>query len=95
MGLCSALASIGVEKIETVDVPIDTNIHEIILADENHPEGMVCEILQAGYRIGDRVLRPAKVKAGSKNKKGKDFGFVSSSSVFGILGVDIFEMYVL
>jgi len=65
-GLCSALTSIGVEKIETIDVPVDTNIHEIILADETHTEGMVCEILQAGYRIGDRVLRPAKVKAGSK-----------------------------
>ncbi|QQS58812.1 nucleotide exchange factor GrpE [Candidatus Peregrinibacteria bacterium] len=66
IGLFSALSTIGVEKIEATDIPVDPNFHEVIMADEEKPEGMVCEILQSGYRLGEKVIRPAKIKAGSK-----------------------------
>jgi len=46
----------------------DPNVHEAILAEESDkPNNDVLEVLQAGYKIGDRVIRHAKVKI-SKNK---------------------------
>jgi len=46
----------------------DPNVHEAILTEESDkPNNDVLEVLQAGYKIGDRVIRHAKVKI-SKNK---------------------------
>lgn len=46
----------------------DPNVHEAILTEESDkPNNEVLEVLQKGYKIGDRVIRHAKVKI-SKNK---------------------------
>ena len=61
------LAGLGVEKIEALGQPFDPNLHEAIEFQEG--EGtteVVTEELQPGYKIGDRLLRPAIVKVGRK-----------------------------
>ena len=53
----------GLETYGTKGDPFDPHIHEALLhAHAEGIEGPTCvEILQPGYRIGDRVLRPARV----------------------------------
>lgn len=54
----------GVEKIETVGREFDPTVHDAIMMEESgdHEEDTVVEAFQSGYRMHDRVLRPAKVK---------------------------------
>jgi molecular chaperone GrpE len=57
------LSDIGVERIKTVGEPFDPRFHEAVSMEEG--EGsleVVCEELQAGYRINDDVIRHAMVK---------------------------------
>lgn len=59
----SRLARHGVKKIEPQGVKFDPNRHEALfeVPDENVPNGTVVQVIEDGYAIGDRVLRPAKV----------------------------------
>jgi molecular chaperone GrpE len=52
----------GLEEIET-NGAFDPHVHEALLAQPaDHAEpGSVLQVLQKGYRLGDRVLRPARV----------------------------------
>jgi molecular chaperone GrpE len=52
----------GLEEIET-DGAFDPHVHEALLAQpaEDAESGSVLQVLQKGYRLGDRVLRPARV----------------------------------
>jgi molecular chaperone GrpE len=54
----------GVEKIQTVGEEFDPTVHDAIMMEESedHEEDTVVEAFQSGYRMHDRVLRPAKVK---------------------------------
>ncbi|HVA11076.1 MAG TPA: nucleotide exchange factor GrpE [Candidatus Dormibacteraeota bacterium] len=57
------LASIGVERIKTVGEPFDPKYHEAIGIEEGDGEHeIVSEELQAGYSLGDDVIRHAMVK---------------------------------
>jgi len=58
------LESMGVTEIAAAGEPFDPNIHEAV-AQEPGEEGKVLHVLQKGYRLGDRVLRPALVIVGS------------------------------
>jgi molecular chaperone GrpE len=59
--LRSALAKEGLAEIAT-DGPFDPHVHEALLAQPSDAEpGSVLEVVQRGYRIGDRVVRPARV----------------------------------
>jgi molecular chaperone GrpE len=53
-----------VTSFETVGEPFDPAIHEAIGAveSEDYPSGMVTDEVQRGYRLGDEVLRPARVR---------------------------------
>jgi molecular chaperone GrpE len=53
----------GLESFGEAGDPFNPHIHEALLhAHADHIEGPTCvEILQPGYRIGDRILRPARV----------------------------------
>jgi molecular chaperone GrpE len=56
-----ALAREGLLEIET-DGKFDPNVHEALLAQPAEAEsGTVLDVVQKGYRLGDRVLRPARV----------------------------------
>src|SRR4051794_26629530 len=68
------LASEGLSAIEAVGKPFDPHEHEAVVQEERPdiPEGTVTAELQRGYRIRDRVLRPAMVavakRPGSDNE---------------------------
>jgi molecular chaperone GrpE len=59
-----ALASVGVGPIEAVGQPFDPKLHEAIGSEESdqHPDDTVLTELRRGYRMHERVLRPALVK---------------------------------
>ena len=60
----SYLQNEGVEQIETQGQFFDPTLHEAI-SQEDHPDlesGQIIDEVQKGYRIGDRVLRPARVR---------------------------------
>jgi molecular chaperone GrpE len=54
----------GLKPIDQPGVPFDPNIHEGVMREEDAsvPGGTVIAILQKGYFLHDRVLRPAMVK---------------------------------
>ena len=62
--LAGVLASEGVEEIAADDGgPFDPHVHEALLAQpvEGVEPGHVVQVIQRGYRMGDVVLRPARV----------------------------------
>lgn len=62
-----ALTGLGVTRIESVGQPFDHNLHEAIsMEDGDGDEEVVIEELQPGYKIGERVIRPAMVKVGRR-----------------------------
>jgi molecular chaperone GrpE len=62
----SALVSAGVEPIVSIGEPFDPELHEAVDTAAVDPEmdGIVIEEYSRGFRIGDRLLRPARVKVG-------------------------------
>lgn len=62
--LVEATAKEGLEVIETVDHPFDPNVHQAVMQeqDDSKEAGVVLQELQRGYKLKDRVLRPAMVK---------------------------------
>ena len=59
--LVEALAREGLVEVET-DGQFDPHVHEALVSQPSEQEdGSVVEVLQKGYRLGDRVLRPARV----------------------------------
>jgi molecular chaperone GrpE len=59
----SRLARFGVKPIDPEGKKFDPNMHEALfeIPDESVPTGTVVQVVETGYSIGDRVLRPAKV----------------------------------
>jgi len=69
--LTTALGRHGVKKLEPQGEKFDPNFHQAIFEtqDETLPSGTVTKVVQSGWTIGDRVLRPAMVgisKGGAK-----------------------------
>jgi len=62
--LRTVLESAGVTPIEAVGQQFDPNLHEAVVHEETsqYPDNMVIDEVQRGYRLGDRVLRPALVR---------------------------------
>ena len=59
--LAAALEREGLAEIEA-NGKFDPHVHEALLSQPSEAdEGSVIEVLQKGYRLGDRVLRPARV----------------------------------
>lgn len=61
--LRSILDNVDIERIEAVGQPFDPNYHEAVLQEESdeYESGIVIKELQTGYRLNDRVIRPAMV----------------------------------
>lgn len=57
------LGKMGVERVPTVGQAFDPAVHEAIqqLESAEHPPGTVAHEVQAGYRTGERLIRPAMV----------------------------------
>lgn len=61
------LADIGVNRIKTVGEPFDPQYHEAVSMDEGEgTEEYVTEELQAGYMLGNEVIRHAMVRVGTR-----------------------------
>lgn len=62
--LRSVLESQKLQRIESVGQPFDPELHEAIGTEPvgEFDDGIVSLEVQAGYRLGDRVIRPARVK---------------------------------
>ena len=67
----NALAAAGVEPIESVGQPFDPELHEAVATVEGEPEleGRVVSEYARGFKMGQRLLRPARVKVGSAFRK--------------------------
>jgi molecular chaperone GrpE len=61
--LLRVLEKHGVKKLEPLGAKFDPNLHQAMyeVPDPSVPPGTVAQVMQAGYTIGDRVLRPAMV----------------------------------
>ena len=61
--LKSALTDSGLEEVDATGKPFDPNIHEAVSQQESAdvPEGHVLQQLRKGYKIRERLLRPATV----------------------------------
>lgn len=60
------LQDMGVERIQTVGQPFNPHLHEAVSIEEgNGEQEIVSEELQAGYKLGDDVIRHAVVKVKS------------------------------
>jgi molecular chaperone GrpE len=66
--LTEALTREGLAEIET-NGKFDPHVHEALLTQPSEAEeGSVIEVLQKGYRLGDRVLRPSRVAVAGPTK---------------------------
>ena len=59
----AALAKSGCQKIEALGQEFDPHVHMALRQEPSpeHPAGHVCRVLQSGYKLHDRVIRPAQV----------------------------------
>ncbi len=66
--LKSVLTEAGLEEIDATNQPFDPNLHEAVSQRESAdaPEGQVLQQLRKGYRLRDRLLRPASVVVARK-----------------------------
>ncbi len=57
------LGKLGIERVPALGLPFDPAVHEAVqhLGATQHAPGTVAMELQAGYRMGNRVIRPAMV----------------------------------
>jgi len=53
----------GITRIEAKGLPFDPNLHQAVMQQpsKDHPPMTVVQVLEQGYMIHDRVLRPARV----------------------------------
>jgi molecular chaperone GrpE len=67
----NALAAAGVEPIDAIGQQFDPQLHDAVETVEGEPEddGKVVADYARGYKIGDRLLRPARVKVGRLTSK--------------------------
>ncbi|HWP26407.1 MAG TPA: nucleotide exchange factor GrpE [Xanthobacteraceae bacterium] len=69
--LLKVLEKHGVKKLDPLGQKFDPNRHQAMLevADSATPPGHVAQVIQAGYLIGERVLRPALVAVAKSESK--------------------------
>jgi molecular chaperone GrpE len=62
--LKTRLAAEGVRPMNALGEEFDPHIHEALMKEEteDYPSGTIIGVMQEGYWIGDRVLRPAQVR---------------------------------
>ncbi len=63
-GLKTALDKLGVETFGEAGDSFDPNLHNAVMhvEDESLGENVITDVFQKGYKIGDRIIRPAMVK---------------------------------
>lgn len=58
------MKGLGVDAVDTVGSPFDPELHEAIMREpsDDVPDGTVLMEFRKGFRMGERLLRPAMVK---------------------------------
>ncbi|VAI47317.1 unnamed protein product [Triticum turgidum subsp. durum] len=84
--LVEILKSLGVEDVETVGKPFDPMLHEAIMREESveYEDGVVLQEFRKGFKLGERLLRPAMVKVSAgpgPEKSGDDDTTIGEDSV--------------
>lgn len=66
-----ALTKFGLEPVESVGQTFDPHLHEAVTIEptDKHKENTVIEEFQRGYKLGEKLLRPAKVKVASSPER--------------------------
>lgn len=66
-----ALTKFGLEPVESVGQTFDPHVHEAVTIEptDKHKENTVIEEFQRGYKLGEKLLRPAKVKVASSPER--------------------------
>jgi molecular chaperone GrpE len=67
----SALEGQGITPVDALGKSFDPNYHEALRQDKGE-EGMVIDVFQKGYMLGNKVLRPAKVVVGNGEEEAKE-----------------------
>ena len=69
--LKSVLEKLSIETIDPKEMQYDASFHEVItmVEDKNVKPGYITEVIQKGYRLQQRLLRPARVIVSSDVKK--------------------------
>ncbi|MBP2026318.1 molecular chaperone GrpE [Acetoanaerobium pronyense] len=60
--LQDSLGKFGLQEIEALDEEFDPNIHHAVMQEDGEKPGCVMEVLQKGYKLKNKVIRPAMVK---------------------------------
>ncbi len=70
--LLAKLGTHGIKPIDTTDGKFDPNLHQAIaeVPGEGKPAGSIVNVVQSGYTIADRLLRPAMVTVARKDADG-------------------------
>lgn len=66
--LKTALEKAGVKEIEALDKEFDPNVHNAVMTEnlEDKEDGKISKVLQKGYTLNDKVVRPAMVAVNKK-----------------------------
>lgn len=74
--LLASLERHGVKPIDTTDGKFDPNLHQAIaeVPGEGKPAGSIVNVVQSGYTIGDRLLRPAMVTVARRGEPAPQAG---------------------
>ena len=66
--LSDSLTKLGLEQIKSVGEIFDPNLHEAVMQtpSDEYPEDTIINELQKGYKLGEKVLRPAMVSVAVK-----------------------------
>jgi molecular chaperone GrpE len=62
--LIRELTDMGLKKMDVLGTQVDTARHEVITVGPGE-EGVITEVLEDGYELHGKVIRPAKVKVGA------------------------------
>ena len=66
--LKTALENAGLEEITAMDETFDPNVHNAVMTDnlEDKEDGTITKVLQKGYKLKDKVIRPSMVAVNKK-----------------------------
>lgn len=66
--LKKALENAGLEEISAMDEPFDHNVHNAVMTEnlEEKDDGIITKVLQKGYKLRDKVVRPSMVAVNKK-----------------------------
>ena len=86
----AVLGRFGITKIDPLGDKFDYNLHQALFetAETDQPDGTIVQVLQTGYRIGERLLREAMVGVAKGGTAPADGGDAEAESETGSAGAD-------